>query len=406
MTILQVFNYILPLVIVPFLFRILGPEKYGLIAFSQAFIQYFVIVTDYGFNLSATRDVSINRKDPVKVSEIFSSVMAVKLISTMGCLGILILLVQFVPFLQKDAELYLITFTLVLGNALFPNWFFQGIEKMHYITAINIVSKCLMVASIFILIQTQDDFILAVLIQTGSFLLSGAAALLIALRRFKLKLIKPTREQVRMALRNGWNVFISTAAISLYTNSNPFILGVLTDLTSVGYFSAAEKLVKAVVGLFAPIAQALYPRICILAVESPPQAIFFIKKAIKNIGALSLFFSLVLLVEAPLIVDMVFGLEFKAAVSLVRCMAFLPLVVSLSNILGVQTMLTFGLQSEFSRILIFAGVSNIVVIIPLVLAMGAKGAALSVFFTETIVASTMYAVLWKQGFFSKKRWDG
>ena len=101
MTILQVFNYILPLVIVPFLFRILGPEKYGLIAFSQAFIQYFVIVTDYGFNLSATRDVSINRKDPVKVSEIFSSVMAVKLISTMGCLGILILLVQLVPFLQE-----------------------------------------------------------------------------------------------------------------------------------------------------------------------------------------------------------------------------------------------------------------------------------------------------------------
>src|SRR3989338_2581887 len=75
---LQVITYILPIVILPYLFRVIGPEKFGLISFAQAFVQYFMILTDYGFSVSATKEISLFRNEHAKVSEIFSSVMMVK----------------------------------------------------------------------------------------------------------------------------------------------------------------------------------------------------------------------------------------------------------------------------------------------------------------------------------------
>lgn len=126
---LQIFGYVLPLITLPYLVRVLGVEKYGLVAFANSFVAYFQMLTDYGLYLSAIREVSVHREDKQQLNKIFSTVMIIK--SILLAVSFLILLVIVFGFSKFSAnwELYLFAFGLVIGSVLFPVWFFQGMEK-------------------------------------------------------------------------------------------------------------------------------------------------------------------------------------------------------------------------------------------------------------------------------------
>jgi PST family polysaccharide transporter len=356
---LQALNYLLPLITLPYLVRILGPEKFGLISFAQAFIGYFVILANYGFNLSATREISINRESKEKVSEIFSSVMVVKFFLGIVSFSILVLILAFIPRFGNDWIIYMFTFGMVLGNILFPVWFFQGMERMKYITILNIVSRGIFTICIFIFIRKMSDYIYVPLINSSGYLIAGALSLGVAFKNFGLKFTVPTIKSIKHQLREGWHIFISTISISLYTTSNIFILGLFTNNTIVGYYSAAEKIVRAVQGLLMPVSQTVYPYISKLATKSKQKALSFIRKLVVLVGIGSFIISLLFFILAGYIVNIFLGSQYQQSIIVLRILAFLPFIIGLSNIFGIQTMLTFNLKKAFSKILIAAGLLNI-----------------------------------------------
>ena len=129
---LQFASYILPLITLPYLTYVLGPDKFGLTQYAISLITYFQMFTDYGFNLSATRELAIVREDKKKVSEIFNTVMFIKIILTVLSFLIILAIVSLVPKFNNDADVYLLTFGIVIGYVLFPTWLFQGMEYMKY----------------------------------------------------------------------------------------------------------------------------------------------------------------------------------------------------------------------------------------------------------------------------------
>jgi len=257
LSILQIANYILPLLILPYLVRVLGTEKFGLIMFAQALATFLTVFVDFGFNLSGTREVSVARNQREKLSEIFSAIMIIK--AGLICLAffVLFIIVKVFTRFSADAYIYFLSFGIVIGQALFPVWFFQGIEKMKIVTLINVLAKVIFTILVFSLVKVEAEYILVPAFNSLGFIVAGALGLFLSLKYVQFKI--PSFKLIKRLLFESSSLFVSNFATMLYTYGNVFILGIFTGNTLVGVYSSMEKLILAIKNIFTPLYQALYP---------------------------------------------------------------------------------------------------------------------------------------------------
>jgi PST family polysaccharide transporter len=359
LSLLQGGNYILPLLTIPYLIRVLGLDYFGLLAFATATILYIALITDYGFNLSATRQISIHRDNHNKVSEIFSSIMVIKIILMLAGFAFLVILNIFVTKFGQNWEVYIATFGIVIGQVLFPIWLFQGIEKMKFITYINIISKIFSTILIFIFVQDQSEYLLVPIFISLGFIFGGIQSLYIVIYKLGYKFVWPSYDEILLHLKDGWYFFYSSFAISLYTISTTFILGLLTNNMIVGQFSAVDKIIQAAKGLYQPVAQAIYPMMSKLFDEDKFLALKFLRKLAIIILLIMSSLSVCLYIFSKEIIILFIGSNYDNSITLLKIMSPLPLIITMSNILGIQIMLNVGLKSSFGIILTIAAVLGV-----------------------------------------------
>jgi len=373
LSILQGANYILPLLTLPYLVRVLGVEYFGLLAFVTAVISYFNLLTDYGFNLTATREISIYRDDKEKVTEIFSSVITIKFLLMLVSFFLLVLLVLSFDKFKTNAFLYFATFGIVVGQVLFPVWFFQGMERMKYVMYLNVLSKLIFTVAIFIFVQEEKDFYIVPILTSLGYLIAGVLSLSLVKREFTIGFKSQKWETLVFYFKKSWYIFIANISNGIYTNSTVFILGLFTNNTIVGYFSAAERIIKIIQSLFAPLFQALYPYFSKKASVSKKEMLLISKKILYIVSTIALFVSLVLFISAPFVVNIVLGKEFHESIQIIQILSILPLTYVISNFLGTQIMLTNGKDKEYSNIFLYSTILNLllsVVIAPIFQAVG------------------------------------
>lgn len=393
--VLQCANYILPLLTLPYLVRVLGPEYFGLLAFATATIGYFTLISNYGFNLSATREISIYRDDPNKINEIFSSVMIVKTLLMLLCFFLMCLLVFSFDRFSKHWDVYFMTFGMVVGQVYFPIWFFQGMEKMKYIVCLNLFSKSLFTVCVFLLVEDKNDYLLVPLLTFLGFLVSGGGALFLVKKDFKVKFFWQPLGVLKKQLIDGWYVFLSSFSISLYTVSVVFILGIFTNNAVVGHYSAADKLIQAIKGFYTPVSQAIFPLIGRKMKKDKIGGLVFVRKVTWFVGAGMFFVSIIVYFSSTFIIDVLFGENYQESIFLLKLMAFLPFIIVLSNMYGVQTMLNLGLKKLFSQILISAALIGCVLSFLFIPKYEALGAVFVVLIVEIFVTLTMFLSLRK-----------
>jgi PST family polysaccharide transporter len=393
---IQMSNYLFPLITLPYLVRVLGPEKYGLINFAAAFVAYFTTLTDYGFNLTAPREISIHRNDKEKLSEIFSSVLTIKVVLFLSSFILLFLVVRGFERFSEFEAIYYMSFAVVAGQILYPVWFFQGIEEMKYLSFITITLRAISVLLIFLLIKSADDILVLVAINSFTYIVMGIIGIALVILKFKIPFRFPEYKTLRFHFFEGGHIFLSTVAINLYTSTNTFLLGIFANDTVVGYFSAADKIRIAVQSFFSILSQAVYPHLALKFKNSFEEGIVIVKKLVLYAGSISFLFCLLILIFAGEIIHLLLGYQYEESIVVLRIISFLPFLILLSNIYGIQTMLNIGYKKEFTIIIALAAVINILISLIVVPIYFQIGTASSVLITELIVTSSMILFLWKK----------
>ena len=259
LTALQGINMLIPLITFPYLVRVLGVDQFGVFAFVMAVVNYGVIITDYGFDLSATKHISSHSDNPQKINEVFSSVIMIKSMMAFIFLIFLELLILFVSKFSAHASFYFLAFGLVVGQVLFPVWFFQGIEKMRYITILNAISKIIFTVAIFIFVHDSDDLYIVFMFNSIGALIAGLLAYRVASKQFSVHFSWQSRETLMFYLKDAWYIFTSRVAVQLYQSINVIILGFFVSNTIVGYYAIVEKIFRAIGSIMMALTRALYP---------------------------------------------------------------------------------------------------------------------------------------------------
>ena len=397
LSMLQSLNYVTPLVTIPHLVRALGPSHYGLLAFAQALTLYFDVFTDFGFSLSATREVALNRDQPELLRTTFFSTITVRIALMLVSALIYSVIVLSTPRLRTTPLLFASTFLVVVGTALFPVWFFQGLQQLKLPTAAMATSRILTVPSIYLFVHRPEDVVMTGAIQGGVPVLTALMVAPWVWRRLGRRVYRPGLADLVRALCSGWHAFVSNSTLLLSTSSTAVILGFVAGNVQVGYFSAAEKPVKALTALLSPVMQALYPYLTALKEESTELALTCLRRSFRLILLLGLAASVGTLVFAGPVSRLVFGPSFQPSILVIKCLAPLPLLVGIVNVLGLQTMMVFRMDALVTRVLIFCALATLPLLVLLSHWLGAAGAAVASATGMALIAGSMAVILHGKG---------
>lgn len=260
LTLLKFITIVIPLFTMPYLLSVLGKEKYGLVIFAEAVIQYFLVLINFGFNFTATKDVSIHRNNKSKLSEIVSSVFIIKGAFFLLSLLMLWIILSFISEAKNYYLLFFLTMHLCLYEWIFPMWYFQGKEQMKYISIINLVSKLFFFTCIFIFVKNENDFLKVPLLHGLGSIIAGTISIRIVIKH-GIKL----RWQKISILKQYYNesapLFLANIAGKIKMVSNKTILGIFIGMESVAFYDIADKIKQVFITFLEIVTSVLFPAI-------------------------------------------------------------------------------------------------------------------------------------------------
>ncbi len=342
LSIIQILNMIFPIITYPYLIRTVGANNYGLVIYANSIITYFTIVINYGFNIFAVKYVSLFRSNKILLSKITSTVLIIKFFLFIMCIVFFSLLLLSLNKLRMHSLLFSITFLTSISEIVLPIWFFQGLEKMKYITIIYFISSFFYFLTIFFIIKCPTDYIYIPILKFLGILIAGIVSIIIMYKTYKIKFQFPSLNYIKTFFWGSTPFFFSSLATIINSETNTILIGSFLSLIEVSYYDISKKILSLLIIPFTLINQTVYPSI------ASSKNMLIVKKLIKISLLISSLFYILLLIFGKKLILLLGGQELIPAYSIMLLITLTLPIQSISFFLGNTTLVVMGKSKYFN----------------------------------------------------------
>lgn len=384
LSLLQIAGYVLPIITYPYLATVIGVDGFGRIAFAMSLIVYFMTITDWGFNFTATRDVARCNFDIKAISEIYSKVTTSKLFLLLISAFILTISVFTIPYLRDNSTIILYAFITVIGYTIFPEWLFQGLENMKLIVILNLISKTIFTLSIFLFIKFPSDYVFQPLIYGLGYLFAGIIAICYVRYYLRIKFKLCSIKETINCIKYSFDVFLNNLIPNLYNSYSVLLLGFLGGSISNGILEGATKFYVVCSQFLTVLSRAFFP---FLSRKINKHNYF---AAIKLV--LTIILSLLLICGARPLVMIVLGVEFERSILVLRILGVSLFFHSIANIYGTNYLIIVGKEKLLRKITLVCSLIGFLLAYPLIYYFDYIGAAITIAMSRLITGTAVYIV--------------
>lgn len=394
LSLVQFANNVLPLLTVPVIVRIIGPDKFGAINFAAAVVTYFSLLINYGFDLTATRAIARAPHDREERNRVFSNILFAKIFLLSLSLLIFLPSLFLVPSMAADKELFIFTYIACFSLVITPNWLYQGLQELHQVAVFNFIAKLLFTISILFIVRREEDYALQPLILSLSQVAVGLCSFIWAVRKYNITIIPVGVKKIFKLLWTEKMIFFSMIVVTLYTTTNTIILGLVQTNKDVAFYTAGWKLIMIMQTFVSlPLRLSLFPFIGESFGKSKADGIAKVSQLIPFITIFTAVSGALIWVLAPWMIQMFYGSEFGEAATVLRILCFVPLILALGDLFGIQTMINLKMDKQFFNITLLGAGVGLILNYFLSRQSGATGTAWAWLLTEIFITSCMWIFL-------------
>ena len=388
----QILLMITPLLTMPYLSRILGPDGIGKVSFANSVVAYFSLFAVFGTTLYGQRQISYVQDDKTQRTLVFWEIKVFEIASSLIVLTIYLLFV----FSHSDKLLYLVLAFNIAAITVDITWFFQGMEEFGKIVFRNFVLKTLNIAFIFTFITSHEDFVLYAF-GLAFFAFIGNASLWFCLPGY---VGKPDFKSIKVFqnLKIILSLFIPTIAIQIYTVLDKTMIGLITkDVFENGYYEQSITVSRMVLTLVTSLGAVMIPRIGYHFGKGEMEMVqTYMYKGFQFVWFLGIPLCFGVIGIAPNFVPWFFGPNFLKVIPLLSILSFLILAIGINNVTGMQYLIPTGRQNTFTLTVLAGAGINFLLNCWFIYYYKSIGAAIASVIAETVVALVQLYIVRKE----------